>query len=87
MFERIKDDFVWSPSDIGPIIKRDGVMIKHCVPMNPKRDEFFSDLGKLPMKDIERKYLRKSVAGRIMAVCKPVFYRIGIFSLYLKVKR
>lgn len=87
VFRQIKDDFVWSPSDIVPIIKRDGIMIKHCVPVNPRRSEFFVDLNTLPIEDVERKYLPLSPVGRLLAAVKPMLYRLGVFTLYIKIKR
>ena len=87
VFTQIKDDFISSPSDINPVIKRDGVMIKHCVPMNPKRDEFFRDLYTDDIDVIEKKYLHKSLVKRLMALCKPILYKMGIFSMYLSLKK
>ena len=87
IFEQIKDDFVWVNSNIDEIIKRDGVMIKHFVKPNPKRSEFFKDLNVLPFAEMEYKYLNCSLKCRIITYIKPLMYRLGIFSLYMKVKK
>ena len=87
VFEQLKDYFIWSSSDITPIIERDGIMIKNCVPMNPKRDEFFRDLNDWPMMEIEKKYLDCSFPKRMIALMKPLLYRLGVFQLYIKWKR
>ena len=87
IFGQIKDEFVWAPSDIDPIIKRDGIMIKHCVPENPRRTEFFSDLNTLSIDAVEHKYLPLSPVKRLFVVVKPMFYRIGVFTLYMEFKR
>ena len=87
VFEQLKSNFIWASSNIVPIIKRDGVMIKHCVPMNPKRDNFFRDLNDWPMIEIEKKYLDCSLPKRIIASIKPLLYKLGVFQLYIKWKR
>lgn len=87
IFEQIKADFVWHQSEINSIIKRDGVMIKHFVTLNPRRAEFFEDFNKLPLKEVERKYLDCSLKQRIIAKIKPFMYKIGVFSLYMKTKQ
>ena len=53
---KLRGDFVCSPSDINPVIKRDGIMIKNSVPVNPKRDEFFRNLYTDDIDIIENKY-------------------------------
>ena len=86
IFDRLKDDFIWSASDITPVIKRDGIMIKHCVPANPRREEFFKDLNSLPIDKVEQKYLDCSLAKKAIAVLKPMLYKLGVFRLYIKFK-
>ena len=87
VFEKLKDDFIWASSDINQIIKRDGVMIKNSVPINFKREAFFKDLHKIQMCDIENKYFHRTVINRLIAYCKPVFYKLRIFTLYLSLKK
>lgn len=87
IFGQIKDNFVWSVSSIDPIIRRDGVMITSCVPVNPRRTEFFNDLNTMPIDAIERKYLPSSPVKRMLAAMKPVLYKFGVFTLYMKLKR
>lgn len=86
VFEDLKPYFIWSPSDIQEVVERDGIMIKHNVPENPKRVDFFNDLNTKPMSEVERKYLDCSVLKRTIAMLKPFLYRIGIFSLYMYLK-
>ena len=86
VFEQIKEYFVLSPSDIGQIIKRDGIMIKNCVPVNPKRSEFFRDLNTLPIEDVEHKYLQSSPVKKLLANSKPWLYKMGVFAFYMKMK-
>ncbi len=87
IFDLIKDDFVCHRSEIKSIIKRDGVMIKHLVPENPRRKEFFYDLNSKPLQEVESKYLDTSLKRKIIARIKPFLFRLGIFSLYMKLKR
>ena len=86
VFEQIKEDFVWSSSNIDEIISRDGVMIKHFVTPNSKRTEFFKDLNALPLHSVERKYLDCSLKCKIISSVKPMMYRLGVFGLYMKLK-
>lgn len=86
VFEQIKENFVWSSSNIDEIISRDGVMIKHFVTPNSKRTEFFKDLNALPLHSVERKYLDCSLKCKIISSVKPMMYRLGVFGLYMKLK-
>lgn len=87
VFEAIKEDFVWEASDIKLVIERDGVMIKNLVPKNPKREEFFRDLNEMDINSIEEKYLEHSVAWKLKCSLKPFFYKMGLFRLYVTVKK
>ena len=87
VFNQIKEEFIYSKSDIGPIIKRDGVMIKNWVTPNPKRDDFFKDLQVMSMDEIENKYLSRSLMKKLISQFKPIMYKIGIFNMYLKFKK
>ena len=87
IFEALKPYFKWSESDIERVVERDGIMISHNVPEHPQRAEFFEDLGKLPLDEIERKYLNSSWLKRLIATLKPVLYKLGVFGYYLWVKR
>lgn len=86
VFGRIKEDFVCAQPDIETIIKRDGVMIKNVVPVNPNRKQFFEDLNNLPFKTVQEKYMKMSAAKVILAKIKPALYKVGVFGLYLKIK-
>lgn len=87
-FESLKQYFTWSISDIDSIIKRDGVMIKKRVPMNSRRKELFEDLHSgMSVEDISKKYLPMSLTKRIIVMLKPMLFKLGIFSLYLKLKK
>ena len=87
VFEDLKTDFVFHHSNIDEIIKRDGIMIKNRVEMNPKRSVFFEDLNVKPLQDVEKRYLDCSFKRRVISCIKPFMYKCGVFSLYLKVKR
>ena len=87
VFDKIKNDFIWHKSEIDSIIKRDGVMIKHYVKPNKLRDEFFKDLNKMPLNNMEKKYLDCSMKRKIITFVKPFLYKIGVFDLYMKLKK
>ena len=86
VFCLIQNNFTWVPSAIEQIIKRDGIMIKNCVPVNPHRAEFFRDLNKLPIEEVEHKYLPTSPVKWLLAAIKPSLYKLGVFSLYMRLK-
>lgn len=87
-FELLKQDFIWSISDIKPVIDRDGIMIKNHVPLNPRRTEFFADLNNgLGIEELMKKYLPTSPLKRLLANMKPFLYHVGVFDLYMKLKR
>lgn len=86
VFDKIKEDFLFASSQINFIIEHDGLMIKHFVPVNSERDEFFNDLNKQDIKYIENKYLNNSNLKKICAFLKPFLYRIGIFKMYMMYK-
>lgn len=87
VFNKIKNAFIYAKPDIEKIIKRDGVMIKNFVPMNNDRTQFFEDLNNLPFETIRDKYMKISMFQMVLVKIKPALYRMGIFSLYLKIKR
>lgn len=86
VFDSLKPYFVWDESDINSVIERDGVMIKHNVPKNSQRKEFFADLENLSMDKIEKKYLNCSFPQKIIISLKPTLYRLGIFKVYMSIK-
>lgn len=87
IFEELKPYFVWAEADLNKVMERDGVMVKHNVPENPRRAEFFKDLNTLPLSEVEKKYLDCSIVKRLVAKSKPMLYRIGVFKLYMVIKR
>lgn len=87
IFNQIKEDFIYSKSNIDSVIKRDGVMIKNFVNSNPKRKEFFKDLQVMSISEIENKYLNNSLLKRMVSFIKPSMYKLGIFDLYLNIKK
>ena len=87
MFKELKSYFAWAKADLDKVMKRDGVMILHNVPVNPRRTEFFKDLNSISMDKIEKKYLNCSIPKRLIAQSKPLLYKIGVFKLYMLVKR
>lgn len=87
IFGQIKEGFIFAKSDINTVIKRDGVMIKNFVNPNPKRKEFFRDLQVMSINEIENKYLNCSLLKRMISFIKPTMYKLGIFNLYLRIKK
>lgn len=86
-FEEIKNDFKFAPTDYRKIVATDGVMIKKCPPLNPKRTQFFKDLNNLPLEEVEHIYDPISPLQKILISIKPAMYRLGIFRIYMKIKR
>ncbi len=86
IFEQLKMYFIWSESNLNDVVRRDGIMIKHNVPENPRRAEFFKDLETLSLDVVEKKYLNCSIFKRVIAKSKPFLYHIKVFKLYMFVK-
>jgi coenzyme F420-reducing hydrogenase beta subunit len=86
VFGAIKDHFIWAPSDLDSVIKRDGIMIKHHVTPNPKRSDFFKDLQTMTIPQIEEKYDHKSALRKMIGGVKPILHSLGVFSLYMRLK-
>lgn len=87
VFEEIKDKFTYAHEDIDKIIKRDGIMIQHHVVANPRRAAFFKDLQVMQVDEIERKYAYIKPIKKIANTVKPWLFKIGVFGVYLKLKR
>lgn len=88
VFDRIRENLIWNESDIISVIARDGLMIKNRVPINPRRKEFFEDLNAgLAMDKIADKYIHQSMLRRMLSNMKPLLYKFGVFSLYMKLKK
>lgn len=87
IFELLKEDFIWSKSDIKSIIQKDGIMIKGLVPKNPNRNSFFKDLDTLPIEIVKKKYIHTSFIKKTLTYIKPICFRFGIFQNYLKIKK
>lgn len=87
VFEALKPNFTWAEADTQKQIEADGVMIKHYVPENPMRSSFFEDMNRMNIIQLEQKYNRKGLLAKLIAGLKPILYDIGVFSLYLSMKR
>jgi ferredoxin len=89
VFQEIKSKFNQIPSQefIDKIIERDGVMIKHRVPVNPMRTALFEDLNSLPFDAFLNKWMKQSALKRLSNRIKPLSYKLGIFDFYMKLKR
>jgi len=62
-------------------------MIKHYVPMNPKRSEFFKDMQTMSIPELSDKYNHKGLVRSAVIAIKPYIYKIGVFGAYMKMKR
>ena len=86
VFNNLKQYFIWAPSEINSIIKRDGIMLRHRVSKNPRRSEFFNDLKIMTIPQIEFKYNPKGIARQLGNMLKPFLFSIGVFGLYMRLK-
>lgn len=86
IFDKLKPDFVWAESETNRQIENDGVMIKHCVPENPMRQQFFHDLHLMSIPEIERKYYPQTFWVKTKSFMKKMLYQVGLWGWYLKMK-
>lgn len=87
IFNVLKPGFRYGSTDLSNAIRLNGSMIVKPVPNNKKRDEFFKDLQLLSLDKMQEKYYPITIKRRIIKFIKPVLYKVGIFSLYLRLKK
>lgn len=88
VWDQIKESFIYAESDIETTMKRDGVMIHNNPPMDNERGEFFKDLhaGK-SIPELWKRYSKQSKISTMIAHVKPVLYKMGIWSIYMRMKK
>ncbi|MCI1268237.1 MAG: Coenzyme F420 hydrogenase/dehydrogenase, beta subunit C-terminal domain [Saprospiraceae bacterium] len=87
VFDIIKSNFLYESTDLERVVKEDGIMITRSVPQNPLRSLFFADLRSKPFPYIINEYVGCSFFSAYLAMIKPFFYKIGLFKIYLKMKK
>jgi len=88
VFEVIKQDFVYAPSNLEKIVATDGVMIREQPRKHPKREQFFSDLSEgMSIDNLQKKYNDRGLPKKLFLKVKPFLYRIGLWSLYMRLKQ
>lgn len=87
VFDEIKDNFVYAESDVDKIVASDGIMMRQQPPKSPRRSEFFKDLNSgMSITDIQNKYNKRNLIKRAFVKVKPLLYKIGIWSIYMRMK-
>lgn len=65
--------------DIDKFIKDEIAMVK-SVPMNPKREAFFTDYATMPMEDLMEKWFPLTLTVRIKSFLRMTAFKLGIYN-------
>lgn len=87
IFDKINDNFLWAKSDAISIVKNDGIMLNNVVSINPLRSMFFKDLDRMNYLLLKNKYSDNNLIAYIKSFIKVLFFKFGIWNLYLKLKK
>ena len=86
-FEYLKSYFVYQKSNVQKVVEQDGCMMLQSAIPSTRRADFFRDLNNLPFDRLQAKYFPLTLMRKIIIKMKPFFYHIGIFSIYMKLKK
>lgn len=86
-FEYLKSYFVYQKSNVQKVVEQDGCMMLQSAIPSTRRADFFRDLNNLPFDRLQAKYFPLTLTRKIIIKMKPFFYHIGIFSIYMKLKK
>lgn len=83
------EDFnnVYQKSNVQKVVEQDGCMMLQSAIPSTRRADFFRDLNNLPFDRLQAKYFPLTLMRKIIIKMKPFFYHIGIFSIYMKLKK
>jgi len=63
-------------------------MIREQPRKHPKREQFFSDLSEgMSIDNLQKKYNDRGLPKKLFLKVKPFLYRIGLWSLYMRLKQ
>lgn len=74
-------------SNVQKVVEQDGCMMLQSAIPSTRRADFFRDLNNLPFDRLQAKYFPLTLTRKIIIKMKPFFYHIGIFSIYMKLKK
>lgn len=86
-FEYLKSLIVYQKSNVQKVVEQDGCMMLQSAIPSTRRADFFRDLNNLPFDRLQAKYFPLTLTRKIIIKMKPFFYHIGIFSIYMKLKK
>lgn len=67
-------------------LELDGKMIFTSVDPSLRREEFFRDIQKEDIPEIQNKYYPLGIKRRVLSCIKPAIYKTGLFRCYMKLK-
>lgn len=73
--------------DVNELINLDGDMIFNLPIMHKNNIEMLSKTNMENFEEIEKKYINISMFSKLRSVIKPIFYKLGVFNVYMKIKK
>lgn len=90
IFEEIRPQLDYYPTDVQKAIEHDGVMVCNSAPKSTKRDVFLSSVLNADVKDLKQevlKFIRVSIFDKLWERAKPFLFNFGILSVIKNVKQ
>lgn len=84
IFNEISEKIDKLQVDFNALKEYNGCMIDHCIPMNPRRDDFFKDVQRFTIPEMIKKYTPVTMKKRCIQKVKPVLRKLGVLH---KLKR
>lgn len=86
IFDNIRKGCRYAEVPLDQVVALDGRMLVNSVDPNPRREEFFCDIHKMSIPEIQQKYYPITFKRKILSAIKPAIYKAGIFKYYMKMK-
>lgn len=86
IFDEIRSRCTYAEVPVERGVALDGSMLVKSTTANPRREEFFADIRKMSVPEIQKKYYPVTVKRKVLSVIKPAVYKMGLFKLYMKMK-
>ena len=79
LFEKMKEDIVFSELKLDEIIEADGNMVEKSINVNPNRDKYFDTLINQGLVKAAKKYVKMALRSKFKDMIKRKLYTMGIY--------
>lgn len=87
VFSCIKEKFKVQNLNLEETLNGDGEKATKKIKLNPKRDAFFEDLGKVNFYELKRKYYPANILDVVVSSVKPLIYKTGLLKKLNDIKK